>query len=110
MECIKCGARQCCDYVGTMGAKTYYFCRFCGKAFYLNEGPTVETKYTEEQLNAMGDQLAKVLKLRWAPPGSDGRARYDTEWGSKTGVGLIRTLDTMLGKIKSGDAPHDISA
>ncbi len=69
----------------------------------------MESKYTEQQLNDIGDRLAATLKLRPAPAGTDGRKRYDTTWGSKTGLGLIRTLETTLEQIKAGEAPHDLT-
>ncbi len=53
---------------------------------------------TEEEETKRGELLVSVLALKPikpAEPGSD-CPRYRTEWGSKTALGLFRTLDGII--------------
>lgn len=58
-----------------------------------------EYPFTEEQLQQIGKQLAMALYLKQAKGYKD---RWVTEWGTKTGLGLIRTLDRCIQEIKKG--------
>jgi hypothetical protein len=48
---------------------------------------------SETELAAKGEAIAKALRLRRDPDHAD---RYQTEWGSKTALGLARTLMSQL--------------
>ena len=55
----------------------------------------------ENRLNKVGDTLAALLKMKREPAlDSQGRIRWITDWGTKTGVGLIRSLENFLGEEK----------
>lgn len=59
-------------------------------------------KLTEDQLNALGDKLAEKLGLLdRGDVDTQGRVRWFTEDGEKTGLGLLRTLARYLSEIET---------
>ncbi len=59
------------------------------------------TREQEETLNACGDGLAMALYMRedsGNSPDSMGRKRWRTQWGNKTGLGLVLTIYNELNK------------
>lgn len=60
-------------------------------------------KYTESQLNSIGDKLADALNMKKEQSrDSEGRIRWVTDFGTKTGVGLIRTLTYIMEETNAG--------
>lgn len=58
------------------------------------------TLQDENKLNAVGDELAHMLFMsvdREASPDSQGRTRWRTTVGNKTGLGLMRTIERFVG-------------
>ena len=55
------------------------------------------TPQEENNLNEVGDKMATMLKMR-RKTGLDtqGRIRWITEWGTKTGIGLLRTVEDFV--------------
>jgi hypothetical protein len=56
-------------------------------------------KAEETKLNDAGDRLANLLGMkvdRDASPDSDGRTRWITSVGNKTGLGLFLTLERFI--------------
>jgi len=51
------------------------------------------TQLTEQQETERGQLIADVLKLRRYPTERD---RYATEWGSKTALGVFRTVKRII--------------
>lgn len=61
-------------------------------------------KLSETELNAAGDKLAEILGLKKArQQNSQQRTLWQTTIGTKTGVGLLRTLDSLIKDIEAGD-------
>jgi hypothetical protein len=59
----------------------------------------------ENKLNEVGDRLATLLGMKVdheASPDSQGRTRWRTTIGNKTGVGLLRTIESHIaGELRS---------
>jgi hypothetical protein len=56
------------------------------------------TPTEEKQLNDFGDQIAATLMMqedKENSPDTQGRKRWKTTEGNKTGLGLMRTLERM---------------
>jgi hypothetical protein len=59
----------------------------------------VYTPQTDEELNAIGNELARTLRMKIdeaASPDCSGNIRWITTEGNKTGLGLLRTLKSKL--------------
>ncbi len=69
----------------------------------------IEAKYDENTLNTIGDNLAGVLGMRREKELSAGRIRWKTIWGTKTGLGLLRTLSSNLLDIEFGSVHSDLT-
>jgi len=57
------------------------------------------TPAEEEKLNAVGDKLACKFKMSFdgaTSPDSQGRHRWKTTEGTKTGIGLLRTIERLI--------------
>ncbi len=57
------------------------------------------TKEMENELNTFGDELATNLGMKVdtdCSPDSQGRTRWKTSFGNKTGMGLLFTIQTMV--------------
>ena len=53
----------------------------------------------EAKLNAAGDKLAEMLHMKRdndASPDSQGRIRWKTTYGNKTGIGVIRSIESFV--------------
>jgi len=53
----------------------------------------------EEKLNTVGDKLACKFKMSFdgaTSPDSQGRHRWKTTEGTKTGIGLLRTIERLM--------------
>lgn len=59
----------------------------------------------ENKLNEVGDRLANLLGMKVDhdnSPDSQGRTRWRTAIGNKTGLGLIRTIEShVAGELRS---------
>lgn len=59
----------------------------------------------EAKLNEVGDRLANMLGMQVDSaysPDSQGRTRWKTSVGNKTGIGLLRTVESFIaGEIRS---------
>lgn len=55
----------------------------------------VHTELTEQQETKRGELLAEVLQLRLIRSGKDA-GRYRTTWGTKTALGLYRTVERII--------------
>lgn len=51
---------------------------------------------TETEEQRRGELLAEVLKLRKRQGPADPYPRYQTTWGSKTALGLYRTIERIV--------------
>lgn len=71
-----------------------------------NEKISAEKQY-ENQLNEMGCKLAHSLGMKIDCEHSD---RWRTSFGTKTGLGLIRTLKHLIEEIERGNNPFDSKA
>ena len=56
--------------------------------------------YTIEEQDAIGKKLATILKLKKDKEHKD---RYQTEWGSKTSIGIFNTIIRIADDIKAGN-------
>ena len=54
-----------------------------------------EALTTQEEIRR-GELLATVLHLRKHKGATDSEPRYQTDWGSKTALGLYRTVERIL--------------
>lgn len=67
-------------------------------------------KYTEDQLNELGDKLAENLGMqREDELDSQKRIRWILPIGTKTGLGFLRTLESILANINAGRATDEIA-
>ena len=56
----------------------------------------------EAKLNTVGDGIARALKMSVdydASPDSQGRTRWRTNIGNKTGIGLLRTIERHISEV-----------
>jgi hypothetical protein len=60
------------------------------------------THYTDNELNAHGDKLAQVLNLKRLHIDANGRQRWQTDWGSKTGLGLMLSIKRVARSMDEG--------
>ena len=51
---------------------------------------------TEQEELRRGELLAEVLRLRKRKGATDREPRYQTDWGSKTALGLYRTVERIV--------------
>ena len=51
---------------------------------------------TEQEETRRGELLSAVLHLRKRKGPTDSEPRYQTEWGSKTALGLYRTVERII--------------
>lgn len=54
-----------------------------------------QNKLTEEEERQRGETLAKLLNLKQCRPTFD-PPRYETAWGTKTALGLYRTVAAVI--------------
>jgi hypothetical protein len=53
-----------------------------------------KTEITEQEEKRRGELMASMLRLRKLPGYSE--PRYNTEWGTKTALGLYRVMDRIV--------------
>jgi hypothetical protein len=56
----------------------------------------MKLKLTEDELNEKGNELARILGMKRERKQVSNRIRWKTDWGSKTGLGLLRTIKANL--------------
>jgi hypothetical protein len=62
----------------------------------------MQTPYSDEQLNQIGDRLAVDLQLTRGPDVRGRKTYAVVGWGNKTGAGLVRILTSLMTDVKNG--------
>lgn len=55
-------------------------------------------KYTDAQLEFIGEEIGRILSI----PRERSSGRFKTTWGTKTGLGLIKTIERIIDDVKKG--------